>query len=110
MAPALRDYPTTGATMLSLEQTIRDWTIRRKILTAFAAVLALASILGWEAIRALERMSGLGTEPAMAQQIFRDSRSEILLVLAVTIALGVGLALALARLIADPLTNLGVLA
>jgi methyl-accepting chemotaxis protein len=100
----------TGATMPSLEQTIRDWTIRRKILTAFAAVLALAAMLGWQAIRALERMSGVGADPAAAQEIFRDSRSAILLVLALTIALGIGLALALARLIADPLTNLGILA
>ena len=30
-----------------LEQTIKDWTIRRKILTGFCAVLACTAVLGW---------------------------------------------------------------
>src|SRR6185437_11143184 len=47
---------------------------------------------------------------AGAERIVNDSRSAILMLLGVTIGLGVALALALSRLIADPLTNLGVLA
>ena len=35
------------------QQTIKDWTIRRKILTGFALVLTLTTALGWQAIRAL---------------------------------------------------------
>ena len=56
-------------------------------------------------------MSRLGAgDFAGAEQIVRESRSAILMLLVITIGLGFGLALALARLIADPLTNLGVLA
>ena len=40
-----------------LEQTIRDWTIRRKILTGFAMVLACTALLGWLGLRALDRMN-----------------------------------------------------
>jgi hypothetical protein len=29
------------------QQTIKDWTIRRKILTGFGVVLALTALLGW---------------------------------------------------------------
>src|SRR6185295_19487856 len=89
----------------------KDWTIRRKILTGFGVVLALTALLGWRAMDALGRMSRLGAgDFAGAEQIVRESRSAILMLLVITIGLGFGLALALARLIADPLTNLGVLA
>jgi methyl-accepting chemotaxis protein len=93
-----------------LEQAIRDWTIRRKILTGFGAVLALTAIVGWQAVRALDGMYRAGANVAVAGQIFHDSRTTILVLLAGAIGLGIVLAIGLARIIADPLTNLGVLA
>jgi len=97
--------------MPSYAQVIKDWTIRRKILTGFGAVLALTALLGWRALDALARMSQLGAgDYAGADQIASDSRGAILILLALTMGLGVVLALALSRLIADPLTSLGVLA
>ncbi|CAN5783807.1 hypothetical protein BH24GEM1_BH24GEM1_23310 [soil metagenome] len=92
------------------QQTIKDWTIRRKILTGFAAVLALTALLGLQSLRALDRLNGVGTDIVTAEQIFQDARTMIMALMVVTIGLGVLLALALARLIADPLTQLGVLA
>ena len=46
------------------QQTIKDWTIRRKILTGFAVVLTFTAALGWQAIRALERLNGAGSDAA----------------------------------------------
>jgi methyl-accepting chemotaxis protein len=97
--------------MPSFAQVIRDWTIRRKILSGFAVVLALTALVGWRALDALGRMSRLGAgDYAGAEQIASDSRGAILMLLVITIGLGLVLALALSRLIADPLTSLGVLA
>jgi methyl-accepting chemotaxis protein len=97
--------------MTRFAQIIKDWTIRRKILTGFAVVLGLTALLGWRAMDAIGRMGQLGAgDFAAADQIVRDSRTSILVLLGITIGLGLVLALALARLIADPLTNLGVLA
>jgi methyl-accepting chemotaxis protein len=100
-----------------LEQTIKDWTIRRKILAGMSVVLAGTAVLGWLALRGLDRMNVAaaqivgGTLPSgAADQIFRDARSGILAILVVTVGLGIMTALALARLIADPLTRLGILA
>jgi methyl-accepting chemotaxis protein len=100
-----------------LEQTIKDWTIRRKILTGFGGILLLTAALGWLALRSLDRMNTTaariiqGQLPATAaDQLFFDSRVVLLATLAVTVALGLVTALVLARLIADPLTNLGILA
>ena len=95
---------------MTWQQTIRDWTIRRKILTGFAGVLGLTMLLGWQALRALDRLNSAGNDTAAAAQIFQDSRTSILVLLAVTLGGGVLLALGLARLIADPLTQLGILA
>jgi methyl-accepting chemotaxis protein len=92
------------------QQTIKDWTIRRKILTGFAGVLALTAVLGWQAINALDQLNSAGNDTVAAAQIFQDSRATILVLLVVTIGAGVLLALGLARLIADPLTSLGILA
>ncbi|HEU4523605.1 MAG TPA: hypothetical protein VFR62_01200, partial [Gemmatimonadales bacterium] len=94
----------------SWQQTIRDWTIRRKILTGFAVVLAFTAALGWQAIRALERLNAAGNDVRAAEQIFQDSRTAIVMFMVVTVGAGVLLALGLARLIADPLTQLGILA
>ncbi|HEU5041477.1 MAG TPA: methyl-accepting chemotaxis protein, partial [Gemmatimonadales bacterium] len=100
-----------------VEQTIKDWTIRRKILSGFGVVLALAAVLGWLAIRALDRMNVLSGQilrgelpPGAADQLFQDSRTAILGLLLATVAVGVVVALVLSRLIADPLTALGVMA
>ena len=89
-----------------LLQTIRDWTIRRKILTGFAAVLALTGVQGWFAIRQLVRLSS----ETGAMQLTADARSIILLTTAVTVAVGLALDILLARLIASPLEILGILA
>jgi methyl-accepting chemotaxis protein len=101
----------------SLEQTVKDWTIRRKILTGFAGVLVLTSALGWLALRSLDRMNTTatlivqGNLPATAaDQLFTDSRVMLLATLALTVALGLVTAFVLARLIADPLEKLGILA
>jgi methyl-accepting chemotaxis protein len=96
-----------------LEQTIKDWTIRRKILTGFSAILVLTGLLGWQALERLELLTTAVAKGQLSQevtqQMFHDSRLLILGILALTIILGVALALWLARLIADPLTGLGIL-
>ena len=56
------------------QQTIKDWTIRRKILTGFGFVLALTSVLGWQAIRALDRLNSVGNDVRAAEQVFADAR------------------------------------
>jgi methyl-accepting chemotaxis protein len=88
-------------------QKIRDWTIRRKILSGFAAVLMLTGIQGWFAIRQLERLAGTS---GAATETFGNIRSIILLTTAVTVAVGLALAILLSRLIAHPLESLGILA
>ncbi|HET8836855.1 MAG TPA: HAMP domain-containing methyl-accepting chemotaxis protein [Gemmatimonadales bacterium] len=97
--------------MPSFSQVIKDWTIRRKILTGFGLVLVFTALLGWRALHGLGQMTQLANgDFAGAERIVSDSRSAILMLLGVTIGLGVALALALSRLIADPLTSLGILA
>ncbi len=103
--------------MGNLEQTIRDWTIRRKILTGFSFVIALSALSGWFALRSLDRMNVAasrivgGELPASAaDQLFQDSRLMIVGTLVLTVLVGLVTALALARLIGDPLTRLGMLA
>jgi methyl-accepting chemotaxis protein len=94
-------------------QSIKDWTIRRKILSCFGVVLLLTALLGWQALKGLERLTAAVSTgqhgPEVMDQLFRDTRFFILVILAITIVLGVSLALGLARLIADPLTQLGIL-
>jgi methyl-accepting chemotaxis protein len=96
-----------------LEQNIKDWTIRRKILTGFTVVMLLTSLQGWQAIQGLSRVSTAvakgGLTREATEQMFHDTRFLILVILGITIVLGVALALGLARLIADPLTQLGIL-
>jgi methyl-accepting chemotaxis protein len=87
-------------------QTFRDWTIRRKILTGFGAVLCLTALQGWLAIRQLGRMSGVEGGAGL----FEASRSLLLTTTAVTVGIGFGLAVFLAKLIAEPLEKLGLLA
>jgi methyl-accepting chemotaxis protein len=90
----------------TIMQRIRDWTIRRKIISGFAAVLVLTGLQGWFAIGQLGRLSNA----TGAAQITTDARSIILLTTAVTVAVGLALAVLLARLIASPLESLGLLA
>jgi methyl-accepting chemotaxis protein len=96
-----------------LEQGIKDWTIRRKILTGFMVVMLLTTLQGWQAIEGLSRVSTAvaagGLTREATQEMFHDARFLILTILAITIVLGICLALGLARLIADPLTKLGIL-
>jgi methyl-accepting chemotaxis protein len=105
--------PGIGIMAGRLEQGIKDWTIRRKILTGFMVVLLLTTLQGWQAIEGLSRVStavGGGTLTREAtEQMFQDTRFLIVAILAITIVLGFCLALGLARLIADPLTQLGIL-
>ncbi|MFL5403843.1 MAG: methyl-accepting chemotaxis protein [Gemmatimonadales bacterium] len=96
-----------------LEQNIKDWTIRRKILTGFSVVMLLTTLQGWQAILGLDRLTRAvavgGLSRDATQQMFHDTRFMILTILAITILLAICLALGLARLIADPLTKLGIL-
>jgi methyl-accepting chemotaxis protein len=96
-----------------LEQSIKDWTIRRKILAGFSVVLLLATLSGWQAIQGLDRLAGaLATGQVsreVTEQMFHDTRILVLSILGITIGLGIALALGLSRLIADPLTGLGIL-
>ena len=96
-----------------LEQSIKDWTIRRKILAGFAVVLLLAALLGWQAIEGLDRLTAAVSEgkvsPEVSQQMFHDTKMLVLTILGITIGLGIALAHGLSRLIADPLPGLGVL-
>lgn len=96
-----------------LEQSIKDWTIRRKILSGFSVILLLTGLLGWQALQGLQRLTSAIASgqhsPEVTEQMFRDTRFFILAILGITIALGLALALGLARLIADPLTQLGIL-
>jgi methyl-accepting chemotaxis protein len=97
--------------MQSFTQVIKDWTIRRKILTGFGVVLALTALLGWRALHGLSQMTRLAAgDFAGAERIVHDSQTAILMLLVITIGLGLALALLLSRLIADPLTSLGILA
>lgn len=95
------------------EQSIKDWTIRRKILSGFAVVLLLTGLLGWQAVQGLERLmlavsNGQHSRDVL-DQMYHDTRFRIIVILVIAIVLGVALAVGLARLIADPLTQLGIM-
>jgi methyl-accepting chemotaxis protein len=89
-------------------QTIRDWTIRRKIITGFVVVLVVTAGLGVYAIRALDQVHAAGG--GTAELIYQNSRWLILALVGVAVTVGLAMALFLSRLIADPLTNLGLAA
>ncbi len=96
-----------------IEQSIKDWTIRRKILSGFTVVLLLAGLLGWQALHGLDRLvtaaaDGQNSRHVM-DEMYRSTRLLIGVTLAITVGLGITLATGLARLIADPLTRLGIL-
>ncbi|HET7599854.1 MAG TPA: HAMP domain-containing methyl-accepting chemotaxis protein [Gemmatimonadales bacterium] len=88
-------------------QHVRDWTIRRKILSGFAVVLALTGAQAWLAMRQLRSLSDLASGGA---EIYGAARSMLVTSSVLVVVVGFGLALALARLIADPLERLGLLA
>src|SRR6185312_6604651 len=105
----------TGDTTMAgrLEQSVKDWTIRRKILSGFTVVLMLTGFMGWQALDGLQRLTmavSNGQHSAeVMDQMFHDTRLLILIIMGITIFLGIALALGLSRLIADPLTQLGIL-
>jgi methyl-accepting chemotaxis protein len=96
-----------------LEQSVKDWTIRRKILSGFTVVLLLTGFMGWQALDGLQRLTtavSQGQHSAeVMDQMFHDTRLLLLIIMGITIFLGIALALGLSRLIADPLTQLGIL-
>ena len=84
-------------------QVIRNWTIRRKILTGFAIALLATGVVGAYAIRQLDRMHSAVVSAqggGMVDAIYQDSRSFILILVASGVILGLLAALFLARLIA----------
>ena len=96
-------------------QIVRDWTIRRKIVTGFALVLVVTAAQSWFAIRKLDAMDDLvgrisrgELPPAAVHQLREDSRAVIFVMMGAAVALGLLLALFLARLIAAPLERLGI--
>ena len=97
-------------------QVIRNWTIRRKILTGFAIALVATGVVGAYAIRQLDRMHSAalaaqgGSGGGLVDAIYQDSRSLIFVLVASGVVLGLLAALFVARLIADPLTRLGIAA
>jgi methyl-accepting chemotaxis protein len=94
-------------------QIIRDWTIRRKIVSGFFIVVLLTAALGWFAIQRLQLMhevAVLAGGGGSLDALFLNSRRWILIILSVTAVLGIAIAAFLARLIADPLTELGIAA
>ena len=94
----------------TLLQMIQDWNIRRKILTGFAFVLLVTAGLGVFAIRALDQMHRVAGAGGATDQVYQDSRTQILLLLGIAILVGISTAVFLAKLIADPLTRLGLAA
>src|SRR4051794_38531782 len=95
----------------------KEWTLPRESLTGVCALLPCPPPLGWLALRGLDRMNVASAQivqgalpTSAADQIYGDARASLLLIMVVTALLGVGIALLLARLIADPLTSLGILA
>ena len=93
-----------------LLQTIRDWTIRRKILTGFGLIVLLTGVLGWVALDKLALMAQTAGTGTAAAAIYAESQRLILLLVGSSGALGIVLAVFLARLIADPLERLGLAA
>jgi methyl-accepting chemotaxis protein len=92
-----------------LVQWIPDLTIRRKLLSGIAIVLALNAYLALYAINRLSVVGAVANSP-VANQIVSDTRGAILVLVLITIGIGVAVALLLGRLIADPFTALGLLA
>jgi len=99
----------------SVRQTVRDWTIRRKIVTGFALVLAITAIVGWFAIRQLEEMHDSVAmdgrrqlSPAALDEMLHRSRAYVVVLVGVAAAVGLCVAILLARLIAHPLEQLGL--
>ena len=94
-------------------QVIRDWTIRRKIVSGFVIVLLVTGAMGWFAIHRLDAMHSAlnqGATSGNIESLYNGSRLWIIILLVSATAIGLLLALFLARLIADPLTQLGIAA
>lgn len=98
-----------------LLQVIRDWTIRRKILTGFAVLIAITALLGWTALWRLDQMArlvgGVGVPSGVtADAMYQQSRTLILALVGVSAVAGLLLASFLGKLIADPLERLALAA
>ena len=97
--------------------SIRDWTIRRKILAGFTPILGLAAVEGWYASRKLAAVGGLlgrlqrgEIAASTAQGLVDDARMITFAIVIGTLVSGLLVAALLARLIADPLEQLGIAA
>jgi methyl-accepting chemotaxis protein len=100
-----------------LMQLVRDWTIRRKILTGFLLVLLITALLGWVSWHELHQLRDAAAATARGEltaaaldQVSQGATLWIMVLVGAAILLGLALALFLARIIGDPLTNLGILA
>jgi methyl-accepting chemotaxis protein len=91
-------------------QILRDWPIRRKILAGFMLVVLLTAALGWSALGTIDEMYRTSSSNAATEQFYQDARSHLLMIFGATVIVALGVALGLARLIADPLTRLGLAA
>ena len=77
-----------------LVQWIRDLTIRRKLLSGIAIVLALNAYLALYAINRLSAVGAVAKDP-VADQIVSDTRGAILVLVLITIGIGITVALLL---------------
>jgi methyl-accepting chemotaxis protein len=96
-----------------LLQIVRNWNIRRKILTGFGVLILLTASLGWAALHQLDQMAGLAgaaSGGSLAVGMYAQGRTMILTLILVSAVVGLALALLLAKVIADPLERLGVAA
>jgi methyl-accepting chemotaxis protein len=94
----------------ALFQRLRDWTIRRKILTGFTLVLIVTAALGGYSIHALDEFHRIASADVPTEQLYQSSRWLILALLGTAVIVALVVALTLGRLIADPLTRLGLAA
>jgi len=88
----------------------RDWTIRRKILSGFFVIVGVTAALGYYSIRALDKFHEIASSDSPTEALYADSRNGILFMLGIAVVVALVIALALSRLIADPLTKLGLAA
>lgn len=96
--------------MNSVMQFLRDWPIRRKILIGFLIVLVFTGALGWYAIKALDEFHAIASSDVPTEALYLNSRNMILVVFGVAVIVALVIGMVLTRLIADPLTRLGLAA
>lgn len=91
-------------------QFIRDWPIRRKLLVGFALVLILTGALGWSGLRTIDEMYRTASSEIATEKFYQGARRELVILFSATVIVALGIGLGLTRLIADPLTRLGLAA